>query len=65
MAQKIGIRQNAIQVFISGARVAFDPRTTEQVEKTRDPNNYKANEESYRKALWQERQRNARREAAE
>jgi len=65
MAQKIGIRQNAVQVFISGARVAFDPRTTEQVEKTRDPKNYKADEAMWRKAQWQERQRHKRREAAE
>jgi hypothetical protein len=68
MAQKIGIRQNAIQVIISGARVPFDPRSTEQVEKTRDPNNYKANEQSWRKAKWEARQaeqRALRRQAAE
>jgi hypothetical protein len=63
--QLIGIRQNAIQVHISGARVAFDPRTTEEVEKTRDPKNYKADEAMWRKEQWQERQRDKRREAAE
>jgi hypothetical protein len=68
MAQRIGIRQNAIQVEVSGARVAFDPRTTEQVEKTRDPNNYKADEKEWRKARWQVRQAEERarqRQAAE
>jgi hypothetical protein len=63
--QLIGIRQNAIQVWIGGARVAFDPRTTEEVEKSRDPENYKAREQASRKAAWQERQRANRREAAE
>ena len=66
MAKKlIGIRQNTIQVHISGARVAFDPRTTEEVCDTRDPENYKAAEERMRKAVWQERQRAKQREAAE
>lgn len=68
MAQAIGIRQNAIQVHISGARVAFDPRTTEEVEKTRDPKNYKAAEKEWRKEQWEARQaelRAQRRQAAE
>lgn len=68
MAQQIGIRQNAIQVWISNARVAFDPRTTEEVEKTRDPKNYKALEKEWRKAQWEARQaelRAQRRQAAE
>jgi hypothetical protein len=56
MAQKIGIRQNVIQRFISGARVAFDPRTTAEVISTRDSNNYKANEKPLRTAQWELRQ---------
>lgn len=55
----VGIRQNAIQVFISGARVAFDPRTTEEVEKSRDPKNYRNEEKWLRKKIWQSRQREA------
>jgi hypothetical protein len=54
---RIGIRQNAIQVFISGARVAFDPRTTEEVEKSRDPKNYRREDQWLRKEVWKSRQR--------
>ena len=41
MAHRIGIDQNSVQRIVSGARVAFDTRTTEEVEKTRDPANRK------------------------
>lgn len=41
MAQRIGIDQNSVQKIVSGARVAFDPRTTAEVEKSRDPANRK------------------------
>jgi hypothetical protein len=44
------------QRFISGARVAFDPRTTAEVISTRDSNNYKANEKPLRTAQWELRQ---------
>lgn len=56
MARKIGIRQNAEQRIIGGARVAFDPRITARVLDSIDPINYRAQEEPYRKALWQERE---------
>jgi hypothetical protein len=70
MAQKqIGIRQNTIQVRISGARVAFDPRTTAEVRDTLDDKNYKAAEKGMRTRLWEEREAerraHQRREAAE
>jgi hypothetical protein len=66
MAKKlIGIRQNTFQRIASGARVAFDPRSTAEVCDTRDPENYKAREEYMRKKIWEERQRDQRREAAE
>jgi len=39
---KIGIRQWVEQRIISGARVAFDPRTTAEVDSTRDPQNYRS-----------------------
>lgn len=69
MAKKlIGIRQNTIQVFISGARVAFDGRTTAEVCDTIDPSNYRAMEEPMRKRDWEIRQaeeRSRRRQAAE
>jgi len=52
MAQSIGIRQNAVQRIISGCKVPFDPRTTEQVCTTRDPENYKAKERLFRKMQW-------------
>ena len=57
MAQSIGIRQNAVQRIISGCKVPFDPRTTEEVCSTRDPENYKAKERLFRKMQWQERQK--------
>jgi hypothetical protein len=58
MARKlVGIRQNVIQVYISGARVAFDPRTTAEVCETRDERNYKSEERLWRKSLWQANQR--------
>jgi hypothetical protein len=57
MAQKlIGIRQNVIQTCISGARVAFDPRTTAEVRDTLDDKNYKAAEKYQRTRLWELRQ---------
>ncbi|VIO73870.1 hypothetical protein CI41S_39790 [Bradyrhizobium ivorense] len=38
---RIGIDQNSEQRVISGARVAFDRRTTAEVDATRDPANRK------------------------
>lgn len=68
MAKKIpiGIRQNCTQTIISGARVAFDPRTTEEVSQSVDPTNYKAQEKSLRTFRWQLRQaeERAKRDAA-
>lgn len=49
MSRKIGIRENARQVIISGCRVAFDPRGTQEADNTRDPKNYKAAEQFTRK----------------
>ena len=57
MAQRIGIRQNTEQRIISGCRVAFDPRKTEDVDPTRDPENYKAREKFYRAQQLEERMR--------
>ena len=58
MARKleVGIRKNSIQTFISGARVAFDPRTTEEVSRSVDPTNYKAQEKLWRTLAWEARQ---------
>jgi len=41
--KKIGIAENTEQRIVSGARVAFDPRTTAQADETRDPTNHKKN----------------------
>lgn len=41
MSKRIGIDQNSVQKIVSGVRVAFDPRTTSEVEGTRDPANRK------------------------
>jgi len=57
-----GIRENTLQVLISGARVAFDLRSTEEVEKSRSPKNFKAAEEPMRKRLWEERVREEQRQ---
>ena len=67
MAKKIGIRMNAIQIRISGARVAFDPRTTAEVCDSRDDKNYMSAEKAWRTAQWEDRQREKRagRQAAE
>ena len=65
MSRKLGINQNSEQRIISGARVAFDPRTTAEVCDTRSPRNGVADEAIYRKMAWQERQRAGEREAAE
>lgn len=56
MASKTGIRQWTEQRIIGGARVAFDPRSTEKVETTRDANNYKASEKGLRMYRWECRQ---------
>jgi hypothetical protein len=56
MAGKTGIRGWTQQRLISGARVAFDPRRTEQVDSTRDGNNYKAEEQHERKFRWELKQ---------
>jgi hypothetical protein len=64
MAQLIGIRQHSIQKIISGARVAFDPRTTEQVCTTRDPENYRTKEKAIRTRQWQERENEKRNQRA-
>lgn len=60
MAQKTGIRQWTEQRIISSARVPFDPRRTDQVESTRDANNYKAMEKYQRTRAWEVRQAEAR-----
>ncbi len=65
MAKQVGIRQNCKQIFISGARVAFDPRITAEVADTRDMTNYKTLEQPRRKRAWEDRQREAQQEAAE
>lgn len=57
MARKIGIDMNCEQRIISGARVAFDPRTTEEVCDTRSPKNGVADGKWLRKQIWEERQR--------
>lgn len=64
MARQIGIRQNTIQVVISGARVAFDPRGTAEAHDTRDPKNYKADEKPLRELAWRLRQKHSHNEAA-
>jgi len=64
MAQSIGIRQNAVQRIISGCKVPFDPRTTEEVCSTRDPENYKAKEKLFRTKAWQERENEKRSQRA-
>jgi hypothetical protein len=65
MARKIGINQNSIQMLISGARVAFDTRTTAEVCDTRSARNGVAEEAFMRKMHWEQRQREETREAAE
>ena len=55
MASRTGIRQWTEQRIISGARVAFDPRTTEQVCTTRSDQNYKALEKYARTQAWHDR----------
>lgn len=64
MARKIGIDQHSEQRTISGARVAFDLRTTAEVCDTRSPKNGIADGKWLRKQIWEERQRD-KREAAE
>ena len=64
MAQRIGIRQTTEQRIISGCRVAFDPRKTEEVNPTRDPENYKAREKFYRTQQWEERMKEKRAQRA-
>lgn len=59
-----GIRGNAFMTVISGAKVLFDPRTTAEVMDSRDEKNWKAAEQSFRKARWEERLREKRKEAA-
>ena len=42
MSQRaVGIPNNTTQIIVSGARVAFDSRTTEEVLSTIDPTNRK------------------------
>jgi hypothetical protein len=42
MAQRlVGIANNTTQIIVSGARVAFDSRTTAEVTNTIDPTNRK------------------------
>ncbi len=65
MSRKIGIDQNSQQRIISGARVAFDPRTTAEVCDTRSARNGVADEQWLRKEIWEARQRSQRNEAAE
>lgn len=56
MGKRIGIEQNTEQRVISGARVAFDLRTTAEANDTRSPKNLRAEERSLRKYLWEVRQ---------
>lgn len=51
-----GIRGHTEQRIISGCRVAFDRRTTEQVCTTRDDKNYMASEKYMREQNWHDRQ---------
>jgi hypothetical protein len=40
--------------IVSGARVNFDPRTTAEADTSRDPRNYKSEEQPWReKRYWQ------------
>jgi hypothetical protein len=41
MAKRTGIEQNTVQKIVSGARVAFDPRTTAEVITSIDMTNRK------------------------
>lgn len=56
MARRIGIDENTEQRVISGARVAFDARTTAEAHDTRSPKNRKAEEKPLREARWKARQ---------
>lgn len=60
MSKRIGIRQNANMREISGCKVLFDPRTTEEVCDSRDDKNYKSAEKMFRKMAWEERMREQR-----
>jgi hypothetical protein len=42
---------------VSGARVNFDPRTTAEAEVSRDPRNYKSEEQGLRRKRWEARRR--------
>jgi hypothetical protein len=64
MSVKIGINANTEQRIISGARVAFDPRTTGEANNTRDPKNRKSAEKPMREAAWRDRQRQHNKDAA-
>lgn len=64
MAQRIGIDHHIQQRVISGARVAFDPRLTSEVNDTRDMTNRRTLEAPMRRVMWQDRQREKRAEAA-
>ena len=64
MSKRIGISGHTEQRIISGARVAFDWRTTSEVDATRDPTNRKAGQKMMRIALRQERMRNNHKDAA-
>lgn len=48
MSRKIGITNNTQARIISGAKVLFDFRRTEEVNDTRDPTNRVSGESSYR-----------------
>lgn len=55
MSKKIGIANNTQARIISGAKVLFDFRRTEEVNDTRDPTNRVSTERGYRNMLRSER----------
>jgi hypothetical protein len=65
MANRIGIKENTTQIEVSGARVAFDARSTKEANETRDPRNFKAEEKSLRTHLWKLREAEKRDRAAD
>lgn len=54
MAQQTGINEWTVQRIISGARVAFDPRSTAKVATTRSDKNGVASGKYLRTKLWEE-----------
>lgn len=61
MSKKIGIADNTQARIISGAKVLFDTRITEEVNDTRDPANRISSERAWRNVLRIERLQDAKR----